>query len=535
MSTNGQINDELVTQQLLAILNYGEIMHSPVLSRFLSFVVEKKLFGREDEIKEYTIGVKGLGKPSDFNPQLDASVRIHAGRLRKVLQQYYTGPGKNDTVLIDIPKGSYVPVFEDRDATNGNTTPIPGHATQTIETLPLPSVNGQRKPIIAVLPFHNLSSDNSKDYFVTGIGEQLSTDLARFQNISVISYYSTYNYDSALIDLQEMKKTVNIDYVLTGSFRFINELARLNVQLILPENGHIVFTETYSRHLTPENIFDIQEEITGEILNIIADDNGIIIMSKAHASPFTKTKNLSVQEAIYKYFDYTSDYNYEKFDCTVESLEHAVAAEPHNGLASALLASLYMFNYSTKRETDECLLQKGFELAQAAVRSDPQCQHAQKALAWGLLLYDQKEKSCEVIERCIKLNPKACTITSLMALAYIALGEYVDGFKWLLQSIHLNPAAHTSAKFGFCLYYFHTGDYDESFKWMERLDTVKNPLFILVRLSLQGKINKKKVEITDNILELQDDALGIINRMIMDPALRLDIADGCKIAGLKLQ
>jgi len=60
-------------------------------------------------------------------------------------------------------------------------------------------------------------------------------------------------------------------------------------------------------------------------------------------------------------------------------------------------------------------------------------------------------------------------------------------------------------------------------------------LFILVRLSLQGKINKKKVEITDNILELQDDALGIINRMIMDPALRLDIADGCKIAGLKLQ
>ena len=534
MSANGQISDELVTQQLLAILSFGEIKHSPVLSRFLSFVVEKKLFGREDEIKEYTIGVKGLGKPSDFNPQLDASVRIHAGRLRKVLQQYYTDAGKNDPVLIDIPKGSYVPVFENRPAISGSTIPMPDHSPETVENIPLPSVNGHSKPIIAVLPFHNLSSDNSKDYFVTGIGEQLSTDLARFQNISVISYYSTYNYDSALIDLQEMKKTVNIDYVLTGSVRFINELARLNVQLILPENGHIVFTETYSRHLTPENIFDMQEEITGEILNIIADDNGIIIMNKAHASPFTKTKNLSVQEAIYKYFDYTSDYSYEKFDSTVESLEHAVATEPNNGLAGALLASLYMFNYSTKRQTDICLLQKAFELAQAAVRSDPQCQHAQKALAWGLLLYNQKEKSCEVIERCIKLNPKACTITSLMALAYIALGEYVDGFKWLLQSMHLNPVAHTSAKLGFCLYYFHTGDYEESFKWMERLNTVGNPLFLLIRLSLLGKINNKKVEITDNILELQDDALGIINRMIMDPALQLDIVDGCKTAGLKV-
>ena len=122
-----------------------------------------------------------------------------------------------------------------------------------------------------------------------------------------------------------------------------------------------------------------------------------------------------------------------------------------------------------------------------------------------------------------------------MALAYIALGEYVDGFKWLLQSIHLNPAAHTSAKFGFCLYYFHTGDYEESFKWIERLNAVENPLFLLIQLSLQGKINKKKVEITDNIIDMQDDALGIINRMIMDPALRLDIADGCKMAGLKLQ
>jgi TolB-like protein len=535
MSTNSQINDELVTQQLLAILNYGEIKHSPVLSRFLSFVVDKKLFGREDEIKEYTIGVTGLGKPTDFNPQLDASVRIHAGRLRKVLQQYYSGQGKNDTVLIDIPKGGYIPVFENRNAINGNSIPTPDPLNQTIENIPLPSLNGHSKPIIAVLPFHNLSSDNSKDYFVTGIGEQLSTDLARFQNISVISYYSTYNYDSALIDLQEMKKTVNIDYVLTGSVRFINELARLNVQLILPENGHIIFTETYSRHLTPENIFDIQEEITGEILNIIADDNGIIVMSKAHASPFTKTKNLTVQEAIYKYFDYTADYNYEKFDSTVESLEHAVAAEPQNGLAGALLASLYMFSYSTKKETDGCLLQKGFDLAQAAIRSDPQCQHAQKALAWGLLLYNQKEKSCEIIERCIKLNPKACTITSLMALAYIALGEYVDGFKWLLQSIHLNPVAHTSAKLGFCLYYFHKGDYEESFKWMERLNTVGNPLFILIRLSLLGKINKKKIEITDNILDLQDDALSIINRMIMEPALRLDIVDGCKIAGLKVR
>jgi len=507
MSISKDIPDELVNKQLLSILGYEEIRHSQILSRFLSFVVEKKLLKREDEIKEYTIGVKGLGKPSDFNPQLDASVRIHAGRLRKVLQQYYTGPGKSDIVLIDIPKGSYIPVFVNRDSGNENGIPIAEKHTEISTSGHVASANGHSKPVIAVLPFHNLSSDHSKEYFVTGLGEQLSTDLARFQNISVISYYSTHNYNAAMIDLHEMKKSINVDYVLMGSVRFINELVRLNVQLVLSENGQIVFTETYSRHLAPENIFDIQEEITGEILNVIADDNGIIAMNNALASPLTKTENLSIQEAIYKYFDYTTDYNSQKFESTINSLEIAVAVEPHNALALALLSSLYMFDYCTKKELDTLLLQKAFELAQAAVRLDPHCQHAQKALAWGLLLYNKKEKSLEVIERCIKLNPKASSITSLMALAYIYLGEYTQGFKWLLETIHLNPVIHVSSKFALCLYYFQTGNYRESLRWIERLNGLETPLFTITRVALLGKVHKKKLAKDNNITELEKDTL----------------------------
>ena len=531
MSINKDIPDELINKQLVSILGYEEIKHSQILSRFLSFVVEKKILKREEEIKEYTIGVKGLGKPSDFNPQLDASVRIHAGRLRKVLQQYYTGPGKNDRVLIDIPKGSYIPVFENRDNGNGNGISIKEPLPEITKPTHVPPSNGHSKPVIAVLPFHNLSSDHSKEYFVTGLGEQLSTDLARFQNISVISYYSTHNYDSALMDLHEMKKSSNVDYVLMGSVRFINELVRLNVQLVLSENGQIVFTETYSRHLEPENMFDVQEEITGEILNVIADDNGIIAMNNTVAYSSTSAENLSVQEAIFKYFDYNSDYNNQKFESTIHSMEQAVAIEPHNALACALLSSLYMYSYCTKKELDTPLLEKAFELAQASVRLDPQCQHAQKALAWSLLLNNKKEKSLEVIERCIKLNPKASSITSLMALAYIYLGEYTQGFKWLLETIHLNPVIHVSSKFALCLYYFQTGNYSESLRWMERLHSVETPLFTLIRSALLGKVHKKKLA-QDNIAELENDALSIIDRSIFDPALKADVIDGLKLAGL---
>src|SRR6059058_1831180 len=112
---NVQISDESVRKELSLILGFEEIRNSQVLSRFLEFVVEKKLLGQQDEIKEYTIAVKGLGKPGDFSPQLDACVRIHAGRLRRIITQYYQETGKDDAVFITIPKGTYVPVFTSRN------------------------------------------------------------------------------------------------------------------------------------------------------------------------------------------------------------------------------------------------------------------------------------------------------------------------------------------------------------------------------------------------------------------------------------
>lgn len=84
---------------------------APQLSAFLSFVVERTIEGRAAELKGYTIAVEGLGRPADFNPQLDPIVRVEAGRLRRALAQYYAGDGRGDPVQISMPVGGYVPVF----------------------------------------------------------------------------------------------------------------------------------------------------------------------------------------------------------------------------------------------------------------------------------------------------------------------------------------------------------------------------------------------------------------------------------------
>jgi len=115
MATDG-IPAEDIHNQLDRILQAARFRGSLRLTRFLKFVVETALAGEPASIKAYTIAVGALGRPSDFDPQHDPIVRVEAGRLRAALARYYAEEGRNDLIVIDIPRGIYVPVFRRRDS-----------------------------------------------------------------------------------------------------------------------------------------------------------------------------------------------------------------------------------------------------------------------------------------------------------------------------------------------------------------------------------------------------------------------------------
>ena len=84
------------------------------LVEFLNFVVEASLNG--EHLKETTIGVSVFGCTTDYDPKADAIVRSQAWRLRLKLKEYYAHEGADDPLVIDLPKGHYVPVFSVRKA-----------------------------------------------------------------------------------------------------------------------------------------------------------------------------------------------------------------------------------------------------------------------------------------------------------------------------------------------------------------------------------------------------------------------------------
>ena len=105
-----------VRAALERIVASAALSNSPQLVSFLRFVVEETLAGRGERLKAYTIATDALGRDADFDPQNDPIVRVEAARLRVMLARYYDGPGRDDPLIIEIARGSYVPTFKDRPA-----------------------------------------------------------------------------------------------------------------------------------------------------------------------------------------------------------------------------------------------------------------------------------------------------------------------------------------------------------------------------------------------------------------------------------
>jgi len=83
---------------------------SPLMCAFLSYVTIETIQGRESRISAYSVAVDALGKPTDFDPQMDPSVRVLAKRLRDSLARYYDESSDYDICVVLKP-GSYIPSF----------------------------------------------------------------------------------------------------------------------------------------------------------------------------------------------------------------------------------------------------------------------------------------------------------------------------------------------------------------------------------------------------------------------------------------
>jgi len=137
--------------ELDAVLQSGLFDKAPRLGTFFRYICERHLEGRGDEIKEYSIAVEALGRSADFDPKKDSIVRVEAHRLRRRLEEFYSGEGGNHAVYIVIPNGQYRPQFI---AHSTAPEPIPeplNGATEAPDSLPVSPPSRPRWPVVTIV------------------------------------------------------------------------------------------------------------------------------------------------------------------------------------------------------------------------------------------------------------------------------------------------------------------------------------------------------------------------------------------------
>ena len=131
-------NPTAVSVQLERILRSTQFSKSNRSQRFLRYVVDNSWEDRNESLKEYAIAIHVFDRDASYDPAVDATVRVEAGRLRARLRDYYADAGQNDQLVIEIPKGAYHASITERCPKVDREPALVNTAVQGVKTFSVP-------------------------------------------------------------------------------------------------------------------------------------------------------------------------------------------------------------------------------------------------------------------------------------------------------------------------------------------------------------------------------------------------------------
>jgi len=431
---------------------------SPQLAAFLTFVVEAVLHGKSDRIKGYTIGVEVLRRDVKFDPQLDPIVRVEATRLRRALERYYAGPGMNEAVIIDLPRGSYVPTFKRRSETlddpdTASTAPpvakhglwlaagavvvlaviavatwfifaphgaTPGLLTSSAGMQQLRPGNGM--PTLAVQEFQVVGIPNPRAPSAVTLFEKLRDTASRFDAINIAT------------DKPQAAGTA--DYRLRGVIEYLDDgTTGVRFSLLDAHEGIVVWTRSFDRLPVARDRVALEDSIIADVATALLQPFGLI-----RSRERTKYLGGSQGDPRYRCLLLASD-SFRSFapDQSArarECLEWLTAQDPSFSDGFSYLASLnnreFVYGFG-KGADDPSTLDRALLLARRGVELSPNSARAWQVLSTVLFSRHDTMAAFAAVERAVALNPNDLIIVGEYGGRLITNGEIERGMN-VLQS-----------------------------------------------------------------------------------------------------
>jgi adenylate cyclase len=456
----------LVRNCLDKILGCPLFVQAERQQRFLHYLVEQTLTGHGHRLKGYSIGAAVFDRNDDFDPRLDAIVRVEATRLRSKLREYYEDAGRLDEVRIELPKGSYELKFSFQTNTCPSEQPVassaPEIAAETSVLLPAISVRSD-KPSLAVLPFANLSGDPDQDYFADGMTDDLITSLSKLSGLLVIGRQSVFVYKGCNKDAREIARELGVRYLIEGSVRRLENRVRINAQLVEAAHGMQAWAERYDRDL--EDIFALQDDVTRRIVEAME-----VQLSEAESKILIRADKVNVEAhdlllcGLERFWEYT----FESVEAAQEFFVKALEIDPNYATAHAWLARAYLYRFATllidrPEQSDRPeLCELGFHHARKAVNLNPRLPLGYSILGWAYLWRDQAFEALRVSRRAVQMdpnNPDAHLFLSIILGKNSLSDEAADCVQ---KATRLNPHPTTFHLFALGVCRFSQARYEEA-------------------------------------------------------------------------
>ncbi len=296
---------------------------------------------------------------------------------------------------------------------------------------------------IAVLPFADLSPAGDQEYFSDGIAEEILNVLVRVDGMKVASRTSAFGFKGQeALGIPTIAERLKVRHVLEGSVRKSGKTLRITAQLIDASNDKHLWSQTYDRTLSAENIFAIQDEIANEIvrqLGIVMDGGEDGEAGTPIVSVKADTQNLNAYELFLQ--AHSKFLTRNDLKGTMALFEQAVEADPEFARAWAGLAAVYSVAPSWSID-DKDYFDLAVKSSQKAITLNPTLSmpHAVLGNVESNKIPNDFITMFAHLDEAIKLDPKETTAYLWRGIAYNSVGYFGKAEQDFLRCLDIDPA-----------------------------------------------------------------------------------------------